>query len=291
VLLYRLLTGKAPFTGASETVMYKILNEEPPAPSLVTEGRRPAAYDAVVARAIAKQPAARFASAQAMRQALLDIANGVAPARAAPAPAAPDDATVIVAPGQWARTVAAATPGPAAAPSGAAPTSLAATAVPTGWDPIAFGRVEKALASHIGPMARFMVRKAVAAGSTDVAGLAAAVSVHIPEPAKRQQFIAAATVGSVAAPVGTAFGGTPVPTQLRPGAPSAATPVAAPLDDDFKARAVQALTKHLGPIARVLAKRAADQSGGDRNRFVALLVEGVAEKDRPALQRELAALG
>jgi eukaryotic-like serine/threonine-protein kinase len=70
VLLYRMLTGRRAFTGATEQVMYKILHEEPPPPSVVTNGARPAAFDAIVARAIAKNPADRYPDAHAMRAAL-----------------------------------------------------------------------------------------------------------------------------------------------------------------------------------------------------------------------------
>ena len=70
VLLYRMLTGRRAFTGATEQVMYKILNEHPPAPSVVTNGARPAGFDAIVARAMAKSPADRYPDALAMRAAL-----------------------------------------------------------------------------------------------------------------------------------------------------------------------------------------------------------------------------
>ena len=35
VLLYRMLAGRAPFSGSPETAMYRILNEKPVAPSQV----------------------------------------------------------------------------------------------------------------------------------------------------------------------------------------------------------------------------------------------------------------
>ncbi|HEX7689724.1 MAG TPA: serine/threonine-protein kinase, partial [Burkholderiaceae bacterium] len=76
VLLYRLLTGKRPFRGSSQEVMYKILQEDAPPPSQVTGGRSAPAFDAVVARAMAKNADDRYPSADAMRQALRDIAHG-----------------------------------------------------------------------------------------------------------------------------------------------------------------------------------------------------------------------
>jgi serine/threonine-protein kinase len=68
---------------------------------------------------------------------------------------------------------------------------------------------------------------------------------------------------------------------------TAAPAPAAPLSEEHKARAVQALTRQLGPIARVVVKRAAEQCGGDRGRFLQLLLEAAPEADAAALQREL----
>ncbi|HEX7640415.1 MAG TPA: serine/threonine-protein kinase, partial [Burkholderiaceae bacterium] len=76
VLLYRLLTGKRPFRGSSEVVMYKILHEEAPPPSVFTGGASWPAFDAVVARAMAKKASERYPDAEAMRQALRVIAQG-----------------------------------------------------------------------------------------------------------------------------------------------------------------------------------------------------------------------
>lgn len=278
VLLYRMLTGQPAFAGAAEVVMYKILNEQPVPPSQASQGARPAAYDAVVARALAKRAEDRYPSAQAFRQALAAIAMG--------AGAASNEATVIVQPGQWAHAVAAAPTHPAGAvpPSqrGSSATALA------GWDPQTLSRVERALASHVGPMAKLMVREA-ARGCSDIASLATAVSQHIPEQAKRAQFISAATAGSQATLLASAA--KPAPSQAGrtqfAGTAAAPAAAAAPLNEDHKARALQVLTRQLGPIARVVVKRAADQCGGDRGRFLQLLLEAAPEADAGALQKEL----
>jgi eukaryotic-like serine/threonine-protein kinase len=120
VLLYRLLTGKPPFSGTTEAVMYKVLHEQPPPPSqAVEDGARWAAYDAVVSRAMAKRPADRFPDAPALRAALISAARGSSIA------AGDADATVIVASAAqqpWKHTMAAPAPStssPTAASSGA----------------------------------------------------------------------------------------------------------------------------------------------------------------------------
>lgn len=69
VLMYQLLTGEKPFEGSVTSVMHKVLNTEPPAPSVLSVAV-PAALDAVVAKAMAKRPEGRFSSAIAFSEAL-----------------------------------------------------------------------------------------------------------------------------------------------------------------------------------------------------------------------------
>ena len=71
VILYELLSGHPPFTGA---VPFDILlaHIQKPVPPLNASLQVPAALEAVVRRALEKKPAGRFASAEAMIQALHD---------------------------------------------------------------------------------------------------------------------------------------------------------------------------------------------------------------------------
>lgn len=85
VVLYQLLTGEKPFTGALTTIMHKVLKEDPPWPSVLNVHVSPR-IDAVVKRAMAKRPEDRFQSAAEFRRAL-DAALS--------APVADDDATVV----------------------------------------------------------------------------------------------------------------------------------------------------------------------------------------------------
>jgi serine/threonine-protein kinase len=70
VLLFRMLAGRCPFTGAPAAVMQQILHEEPPSLSEACGGPVGRAFDPVVARALAKRPQQRYASAGEMRAAL-----------------------------------------------------------------------------------------------------------------------------------------------------------------------------------------------------------------------------
>lgn len=62
VLLYLLLTGELPFLGSTATVMQRVLNQDALPPSKLNRTLSPA-WDAVLMRALAKQPAARYATA------------------------------------------------------------------------------------------------------------------------------------------------------------------------------------------------------------------------------------
>ncbi len=70
VLLYLLLTGKPPFTGSQEQLMYKVVHEAPLLPSQVEGANRPRFYDAILQRALAKDPAQRYASAADFKAAI-----------------------------------------------------------------------------------------------------------------------------------------------------------------------------------------------------------------------------
>ncbi len=85
VIAYEVLCGRRPFEGQGGNLMKRILQDAPPAPCTL-EPRLPPALDAVLARALAKGAAERFASASELLEALR-AAFGAAGA-AAPHPAA-----------------------------------------------------------------------------------------------------------------------------------------------------------------------------------------------------------
>lgn len=97
IVLYEMLTGHRPFEGDSAAgVALKRLSEDPPA--MATQGVAvPATLEAVVMRALARDPAARFPDAGALASALRTWDSGAAiPAAAAAAVVA--DPTVIIPP-------------------------------------------------------------------------------------------------------------------------------------------------------------------------------------------------
>ena len=69
VVLFELLTGRAPFSGSAAEVMHKVCYQTPPAVSAANP-KIPAAFDSVVARALEKKPENRYASASEFGDAL-----------------------------------------------------------------------------------------------------------------------------------------------------------------------------------------------------------------------------
>jgi hypothetical protein len=87
VVLYRLLTGRAPFEGDILAVLYRVNTEAPPPPSSFRKDLDPA-LEAVVLKAMARPREDRYASAREFREALEAWLGSPPPAAPAPAPAA-----------------------------------------------------------------------------------------------------------------------------------------------------------------------------------------------------------
>lgn len=281
VLLYHLLAGRAPFIGRPDQVMYQVLNEEAAPPSSVASQVRHEAYDRVVSRAMAKQVDERFASAAAFREALA--------AAAKLSDSSDGNATFVVEKAQWLNTITRAKqsrPVPKSQggqSSGADASNSRLEDRPSQWDAPTLSRIERALASHVGPMAKFMVRDA-ARSCTDIQALTSALALHIGEGQKRQRFLVEANSPSQATTVAptAVVSRTPLPVArsgagLRPDEP---------LSDDIKTHATQVLTRQLGPIAKVLVKRASERASG-RAQFLDLLLQACPESDQAVLRAVL----
>ncbi len=92
IVLYEATTGRLPFEGTdSVSVAVKQVNEMPAAPRSINPDIDPV-LEAIIMKAIAKDPAQRFASAQDMRQALNDYLAG----RAVPGLDAHSDKTQVL---------------------------------------------------------------------------------------------------------------------------------------------------------------------------------------------------
>src|SRR5689334_16977444 len=93
-VLYELLTGEPPFTGDSPVaVAYQHVREDPKSPSEVNPAVPPQ-LDAVVLKALSKNPANRYQSAAEMRSDLVRVRSGQAPL--APAVMSADERTAMM---------------------------------------------------------------------------------------------------------------------------------------------------------------------------------------------------
>ncbi|TFW28942.1 serine/threonine-protein kinase [Massilia horti] len=278
VLLYQLLTGVRPFSGAPAVVMQQILNDRPVAPSahVPTLGQ---AFDDVVARALAKQADARYPSARAFLDALSAAVNPDATI------SADEDRTVLVVPGA-----------PDVPPSTMPGGSLASDTI-TPWKIAALPELEPLLAQQVGPMARILLKKE-AARSDGIDALCALLLAHIPSEEGRAQFqsgvvqlkkkLAASGTGT-----GSQFPTSPTGDSLARDTGTAlnsSVKGAVPLDETFAERVAERLTVLLGPIARVMVKRAARQAG-DKSEFLQLIAANIeSSQDRARFLAEAASL-
>ena len=255
VVMYELLTGVKAFSGTLETIGYKVCNEQPPAPSKVpVEPAAPAAYDAIVARAIAKRPIERFPSAAEFRAVLLEAYD-------APVSAALSEETLIT-----------------EAPSPVASVTGRTTAPPTGWDSALLAEIEGHLARIVGPVAKVLVRR-TGRGTLDVDELYARIANELGSEAERKAFLATRSALR-ALPSAPAQRRSTQPGTRRP------APADAPLSADKVEAAQRKLAFYIGPIAKVMAKRAATQTESSLQ-FYLLLADNLSGGDRERFLREL----
>ncbi len=297
VVLYQLVAGRAPFIGPHEALMYKVVNEVPPPPSSA-EGALPGGrFDAVVATALAKDPRERFANAAAFRDA-------VAQALGQPAPGAVSREAVFGLPAlsEYAPTERIVSPFGAPFVNAGSPPTNTTGAPPTHWDPSVLAVVESQLAKHVGPLAAVLVRRA-AKECHDLPSLQARLAEQITSPQAREAFLGAASRSG-------ATGGSGGATGITRGAATGITGGSAtglrgatslghgggtfagnhtPVTDAVLEQSVKLLSAHLGPIARVVVKRAAERVR-EREPFYALLVEAAPEAARARLLADLRAI-
>ncbi len=301
VVLYQLVAGRAPFVGPPESLMYKVVNEVPLPPSAADGARTGPLFDAVLARALAKDPGERWPHAAAFRDALQQALHQ---ATGAPVPGSVAHEAVHALPlaSEYAPTERIAPPqAPATGSSGFTGTG----SLPTHWEPGALAKVEAALARHVGPLASVMVRRA-ARECHDMPALHARLGEQITQASAREAFMAQMGTGGTGSQGGGTGWGTGGRTgssatagsgghgRAAPAAGGAGTNVGAgsnhaPVSDALLEQAQRLLAAHVGPIAKVVVKRAGERSR-EREVFFGLLAEAVPEAARGQLLAELARL-
>lgn len=168
VILFEMLTGRPPFTAENPmAVMLKHINEPPPAPSSFNPAITPA-VEAVIIRALAKEPSVRFETAMQMAEAFDEAVK---------TDTVPMQAAAFTTPEATLRVSAAPTPAPATAPG-----ADAALAGPTLRSPVAG---QPATPTSL-PAAQVGAPAVTAPGMPVYAPPAAAIPAAIPAPVPGQ---------------------------------------------------------------------------------------------------------
>jgi serine/threonine-protein kinase len=160
VILYQFLTGEKPFTGNTTTIMYKVLQEEPLAPTTLNVGL-PGAFDEVMRKAIAKNPDQRFQTAAEFSAAIHAAVASADSIRTA----SRTDPTVVnmtVPPAPTPKPTPTPTPAPAAAPVPTAPAAARSEGVSAAPAAVGKSRSGKLL---LGAVASVVVLVVVAGGA------------------------------------------------------------------------------------------------------------------------------
>jgi serine/threonine-protein kinase len=297
IVLYQMLTGVRPFTGAASAVMHQIINETPVNPSARQATLHPA-FDAVVQKALAKKVEERYASAQAFLDALTAAHlehNGGLPVTEE------DNERTVLAFQRPKLPAPAAQVAPSLASSSGAPvqTGTASTGAVSGltasapaWLTEVAPDLQTALSTQIGPVAR-LVLKNTAKEAVDLDDLCTRLLPHIPSEQGREHFMAEvkqikkkhgmSTVTLSGS--GTGTGGVSA-TQLTE---MSDAPTLLQLSPELMDAAQHALAMHIGPIARIMVKRASKLTN-NAGEFYQLLAQNLPDvTEREAFLKEVGA--
>jgi eukaryotic-like serine/threonine-protein kinase len=271
VLFYQLLARKSPFRGGPEAIMHDVCYHDPEPASVVDPAHRWPQYDAIAARAIAKAPTDRFQSASEFRTAILD-------AYAQPVANTISEATIVT----NSKRLVTSDSGNPSQPKTFSVSSPSAPP-PTGWSGVVLAGVEIEIAKYVGPVARVLVRRA-AKENKDLESLVSALMPAIDDPKERSAFARAVLGKPITSPMrlaprgsdGTAM--TSMTMATRPGDMLSAAELE---------RATRLLIGYIGPIGKVVAKRAAGQGVSRRDFFAAVANHFDSDSSRESFMREV----
>jgi eukaryotic-like serine/threonine-protein kinase len=235
-IFYEMLAGNPPFAGATPDEIMARVIHGEPTGLDEAETRAYPLLLPVLRRALSKAAEHRFQSAEEFAAALNRALAGAG---------VPDDSTRIASRAQAvdARTVEAA---------------------------------EKALATHIGPIAKLVVKKAAGTATSEME-LYEALAGNIPDGAARTAFLRRGSASTAREGQGEA-------TATEP---RVAPPRRAPVAPEAMKAAQEALTFFVGPIARVLVRKAAEQAGTEAEFYEQLQTHLAREEDKAAFRRRL----
>ncbi|MCW3475671.1 serine/threonine-protein kinase [Limobrevibacterium gyesilva] len=242
VVLYELLAGERPFPGRNfAEITYRLLNQVP-ADLTVRRPDAPPGLSSVLQRALAKDPRERFASAAEMAETLRAALRWPA------ASPADSDRTELLRP---------------------RPPAATGRATTTGFGESALSDIERKLARHVGPIAHYLVQSALRrAGSIE--DLCGSLVQSIEPADARAQFMREVLGGATMEGGRTQVDRTASPEPARTQIPA----------EEIE-RAERALRHFVGPMARILVRRAAEKSGSAAElwRQLATHIDSAADRD------------
>ncbi len=287
VVMYQLLTGIRPFTGNMDVIAYKICHEQQILPSEADPGRCTTQFDAVTMRALAKNPADRYQNALAFRDAINE-------AYAAPVNPAVSEQTLISEisrpvgqHGERSRPLGHHEWSQPSQPSRSLPSfpdpsqPSVKTVPPPGWDATILKQIEHQLTRIVGPVARVTVKRG-AATTTDIDRLYALLAEDLASPEERSAFLAGREKLQGVPPRQS------IPTTVPLMADGThATRLTEQITPEAIEQATRRLISYLGPIAKIVAKRAATQATGRRHFHLLLADNLTSPADRARFLHEL----
>ena len=252
VIFYQLLAGVKPFTGNMDLICHKIRNEDPVLPSQVDPARDLFHFDSVVLKALAKKPAQRYESAKAFRDAILAAHQDTVSLSLS-------EETII----ESSNAVPGGNDQVAALRTTMGSMSTGTTGYPSGWDVDLLIKIEKRLTKVVGPVARVMIKRA-AKLTLDVNELYELIGNELENVPDRTMFLASRNefAQSSISRIDTTNSNQILPDFI-------------PIGDDQMERATRQLASFLGPIAKILVKKAASKAKNPEN-FYMLLSENLS---------------
>jgi len=295
VIFYQLLTGAFPFVGSAAKIMEQVLNEEIPDVSAVQSGVDPV-FNAIIHKALAKTPAQRYGSA-AEFLAAIDAVVLTAPAGLN---TLGTDTNGADAQNRTMLAVKTVVVKRHAAKNNGSELTLANPLhlqTQSAWKHELAADLQTLLAKQVGPVARVMLKTALAEAA-NVDELCHKLAPHIPSEKGRKEFNEGVQRLKNKLLDRTTFGGAGLSQSFIPssGFSSGANPSVAPqtelpkLTADERDKAEKILTHFVGPIAKVLLRKACEQTQ-NKAQVVQLLAEHVpapAERAKFLLEIEKA---
>lgn len=296
IIFFQLLAGNHPFVGSASKIMDQIINQAAPNISTVNPKIAPV-FDALLHKALAKNPAERYQSAGDFLQALEDARKTVNIGDNA-FEEFEDNRTIL----DFNKTVVDRQRQP---PSFLATASAAPATMLTSWKNEIAADIHSLLAKQVGPVAKLILKNALAE-TDNIDELCKKLTPHIPSEKGRVVFLEGvqkiknklldrATGGSTFGTKSHTMLSTPAtashsspakhPTS---GAEQTSTPKGqVGFDAEALEKVEKILTLYMGPIAKILVKKAAQQTSSRRELFQLLAEKLPSAAERSKFLREV----